>query len=117
MRFLVISSVACCLLAGCADDPQVAGSVPDSDAPMAEIELAILKDKIRGGWAGQMIGVSYGAPTEFRHLGRIIPEEDLPVWQPEMVKGAINQDDLYVDMTFVHVLDGSNPGRLERYLT
>ncbi len=72
---------------------------------MAEIDLVVLEDKIRGGWAGQMIGVSYGAPTEFRHLGRIIPEEDLPEWQPEMVRGAINQDDLYVDMTFVQVLD------------
>jgi hypothetical protein len=24
-----------------------------------------LLDKIKGGWAGQMIGVSFGAPTEF----------------------------------------------------
>ena len=29
-----------------------------------EITLADLRDKIEGGWAGQMIGVSYGAPTE-----------------------------------------------------
>jgi hypothetical protein len=64
-----------------------------------------LEDKIRGGWAGQMIGVSFGAPTEFRFLGEIIPEEELPEWQPEMVSGAINQDDLYVDMTFAAVLD------------
>ncbi|NEW83843.1 MAG: ADP-ribosylglycohydrolase family protein, partial [Mariniphaga sp.] len=25
-----------------------------------------LKDKIAGGWAGKMIGVTYGAPTEFK---------------------------------------------------
>ena len=31
-----------------------------------EISLADLHDKIEGGWAGQMIGVSFGAPTEFR---------------------------------------------------
>ena len=31
-----------------------------------EISLADLRDKIEGGWAGQMIGVSFGAPTEFR---------------------------------------------------
>ena len=30
------------------------------------ISLAELEDKVRGGWAGQMIGVTYGAPTEFR---------------------------------------------------
>ena len=27
------------------------------------LSRAVLEDKIRGGWAGQMIGVSYGAPT------------------------------------------------------
>ena len=30
------------------------------------IGLAELRDKIEGGWAGQMIGVSFGAPTEFK---------------------------------------------------
>ena len=30
------------------------------------ISTAVLKDKIAGGWAGKMIGVTYGAPTEFR---------------------------------------------------
>jgi hypothetical protein len=64
-----------------------------------------LEDKIRGGWAGQMIGVSFGAPTEFRYLGTIVPEEDLPKWRPEMVKDALDQDDLYVDMTLAAVLD------------
>jgi hypothetical protein len=69
------------------------------------IELAVLEDKIRGGWAGQMIGVGFGYPTEVKYLGRIIPEEELPEWEPEMVKGTLDQDDLYVDMTFAAVLD------------
>ena len=30
-----------------------------------------LKDKIAGGWAGKMIGVSYGLPTEFKALGKM----------------------------------------------
>jgi hypothetical protein len=73
----------------------------------AERKLALeaLRDKIRGGWAGQMIGVSFGAPTEFRWLETIIPEDRLPPWKPEMVSNALNQDDLYVDMTLAKVLD------------
>jgi len=67
--------------------------------------LSTLEDKIRGGWAGQMIGVSFGEPTEFRYLDRIIPEDELPEWRPEMVASTLNQDDLYVDMTFAGVLD------------
>lgn len=68
------------------------------------IPLAELRDRIEGGWAGQMIGVSYGAPTEFRFNERIIPEDKLPEWKPEKVSNALNQDDLYVDMTFAKVL-------------
>ena len=50
------------------------------------ISLEVLWDKVRGGWAGQMIGVSYGAPTEFAYLNRIIPEDELPEWRPEMIR-------------------------------
>lgn len=69
------------------------------------ITLEDLLDKIEGGWAGQMIGVSYGAPTEFRYRGSIIPEAKLPRWTPEQVNNSLSQDDLYVDMTFAQVLD------------
>ena len=77
-----------------------------SDGSTYETELlSVLEDKVRGGWAGQMIGVSFGEPTEFRYQDRIIPEEELPTWRPEMVVSTLNQDDLYVDMTFAAVLD------------
>ncbi|MBA3973233.1 MAG: hypothetical protein C0504_03320 [Candidatus Solibacter sp.] len=73
--------------------------------PQATIPLKVLKDKIAGGWAGQMIGVSYGAPTEFRYKEQIIPLDKLPKWSPDKISNSINQDDLYVDMTFAQVLD------------
>ncbi len=69
-----------------------------------EISLSNLRDKIEGGWAGQIIGVSFGAPTEFRSNGKI-NEAELPPWTPDRVTNAIHQDDLYVDMTFAKVLD------------
>jgi hypothetical protein len=70
-----------------------------------ELSLAELQDRIAGGWAGQMIGVSYGAPTEFRFNDSIIPEDKLPTWTPDKVSNSLQQDDLYVDMTFAQVLD------------
>ncbi len=79
------------------------GGAPESQ--YQEISLEDLRDKIAGGWAGQMIGVAYGGPTEFRHRETIIPEENLPEWEPDMVADSIRQDDLYVDMTFAQVLD------------
>ena len=51
-----------------------------------------------------MIGVSFGAPTEFRYREKII-EGALPEWKPDRITNSLNQDDLYVDMTFAKVLD------------
>jgi hypothetical protein len=67
------------------------------------LSLEELEDKVRGGWAGQMIGVTYGAPTEFRFRGKI--NEKPRDWKPEELKGALDQDDLYVEMTFAGVMD------------
>ena len=75
------------------------------DQSIREITRQELRDKIEGGWAGQMIGVSYGAPTEFRFRQAMVPEDKLPKWKPEMVSNALDQDDLYVDMTLAKVLD------------
>ncbi len=68
------------------------------------IPLQVLRDKIQGGWAGQMIGVSFGAPTEFKTLAKI-NDGPLEAWTPDRVSNSLGQDDLYVDMTFAKVLD------------
>ena len=92
-----VGAVAICVaLCACATGPE---------AGYEQISLSKLRDKIAGGWAGQMIGVSYGAPTEFRYRESIIPEDKLPEWEPNKVAESIDQDDLYVDMTFAQVLD------------
>lgn len=74
-----------------------------SGRPVRRLTRAALEDKIRGGWAGQMIGVSFGAPSEFQSNGKLI-EGALP-WTPGRVSEALHQDDLYVDMTFAAVMD------------
>jgi len=60
--------------------------------------------KMKAGWIGQMAGVGWGAPTEFKFKGKIIPEDRMPKWKP----GTINQfrqDDIYVEMTFLRTLE------------
>lgn len=63
----------------------------------------ILRDKIAGGWAGKMVGVSYGAPSEFVYNGRI--NEDPIEWSPETLRTSITEDDLYVQMSFMMTMD------------
>lgn len=86
------------LLAVAADAPAKPGG-----KAMRTITAAELEDKVRGGWAGQMVGVTYGAPTEFGFLQKT---NDQPRdWKPEELAGALDQDDLYVEMTFSDVMD------------
>jgi hypothetical protein len=63
----------------------------------------VLKDKIAGGWAGKMIGVTFGAPTEFRAQNRTY--EDSINWKPSDIKGSMWQDDIYVQLTFLMSMD------------
>lgn len=68
---------------------------------MRRLSRETLRDKIRGAWAAQMIGVSYGALTEFKSNGKIIEGEI----KPDDLSNALDQDDLYVEMTFARVMD------------
>jgi len=63
------------------------------------------RDRMKAGWIGQMAGVSWGAPTEFKYQDRIMPLEAMPQWTPEMINHAFGQDDLYVEMTFLRTLE------------
>ena len=77
-----------------------------------EITLSkeILLDKIKGGWAGQTIGCTYGGPTEFRYNGTMI-QDYIPIEWPEgYIKWYFDHvpglyDDVYMDLTFVDVFD------------
>ena len=72
-----------------------------ADVAPRRLSREALRDKIKGAWAGQMIGVSYGAETEFRAKGVMYETEIKPL----ALSNAIKQDDLYVEMTFARVLD------------
>jgi hypothetical protein len=69
-----------------------------------------LQDKIKGGWAGQTIGVVYGAPVEFKYQGSIIPDYQNIPWHDGYVKYWFDKkpglfDDVYTDLNFVEVFE------------
>jgi len=80
-------------------------------APAAAGEPAVRRlpaaeylDKMKGGWIGQMAGVGWGQPTEFKVKGAIIPDDKMPPWNPGMINQH-NNDDCYVEMTFLRTLE------------
>lgn len=69
-----------------------------------------LKDKIKGGWAGQVIGCTYGGPAEFKYLGTIIHDYIPITWNDTAVAHYYKTfpglyDDVYMDLSFVDVIE------------
>ncbi|MGI8635313.1 MAG: ADP-ribosylglycohydrolase family protein, partial [Segetibacter sp.] len=69
-----------------------------------------LHDKIKGGWAGQTIGVTFGGPYEFKFNGTMIGDYQKLLWyngylKKTMIEGPGLYDDLYMDLTFVDIFE------------
>ena len=47
-----------------------------ADATTRTLTLEAYRDKMKGACVGQMVGVSWGMPTEFRWNDKIIPAAD-----------------------------------------
>ncbi len=70
----------------------------------------VLQDKSKGGWAGQTIGVVYGAPVEFKYNGSLIDEHHIIPWDEHYVKYWWDKkpglfDDIYTDLNFVNAFE------------
>lgn len=96
---------AACAPAGPADVPDA-----DTDSPSVTLSAEVLRDKIRGAWAAQTIGVTYGYPVEFRFNSQRVPEEhELPWYDGYLLETFTESpgvyDDIYMDLTFVQVLE------------
>ncbi|MEI7628824.1 MAG: ADP-ribosylglycohydrolase family protein [Bacteroidota bacterium] len=80
------------------------------DKQIISISKVSLQDKIKGGWAGQTIGVTYGGPYEFHYLGTLINDYQKISWPNGQVKRYFDlepglYDDIYMDLSFVDVIE------------
>ncbi len=83
---------------------------PMNTAPVVTLSKATLKDKIKGGWAGQTIGVTFGGATEFKYNGTFIQDYQPIVWYEGYLKKLMIEwpdlyDDIYMDFTFMDILE------------
>ena len=100
MRKALIILLAACCCAACAPKQL-------SDVTLSKEELL---NKIKGGWAGQTIGVVFGAPTEFKFTGTTIQDYQPIPWGEGYVKYWWDKkpglfDDVYNDLTFVEAFE------------
>ncbi|MFC2124636.1 ADP-ribosylglycohydrolase family protein [Bacteroidota bacterium] len=97
--FLTIIGFIFFLMTGCS---------PEKEEGFITISKDELKDKIKGAWAAQTIGCTYGGPTEFRYRKAIIPDSIEIQWSDSMMHYWMTKipglyDDIYMDLTFVDV--------------
>lgn len=104
---MAVLLVACAAAATAQKKPSVKKASSTQLVRISKVELA---DKIRGGWAGQTIGVTFGGPYEFRFQGSFIGDYQPLLWYDGYLKKTMLEnpglyDDLYMDLTFVDVFE------------
>ena len=104
-RAALIGLTALVLGAACNQSPKAGGAA----GPRTEISRSALLDKIKGGWAGQVIGCTFGGPTEFRYPGAMILDYQTIPWDGTIIARSFERspglyDDVYMDLTFVEVM-------------
>jgi hypothetical protein len=85
-------------------------SEENSFLAMKELSHDVLRDKIKGGWAGQTIWCTYGGPTEFCFRSQRIPDDYEIPWYAGYLKETYDTrpglyDDIYMDLTFVKIFE------------
>ncbi|WP_460686387.1 ADP-ribosylglycohydrolase family protein [Niabella aquatica] len=96
-------------LNGYCDDSQALERVVNKEKRY-RISKSDLSDKIKGGWAGQVIGVTFGSVTEFKYNGTFIQDYQPVEWYDGYIKEQFHHwpdlyDDIYMDLTFVEVIE------------
>lgn len=69
-----------------------------------------LKDRIRGAWAAQTIGVTFGAPIEFQYNSTMVQDNQKIEWSDSSLTEQFRTkpgtyDDIYMDLTFMQVIE------------
>ncbi len=99
-------SIAALLMLICASCSKPQESIPE-EYTMSKTELY---DKIKGGWAGQVLGCTYGGKTEFVYRGTMI-QDYVPIeWTDCLTRQMMTNlpslyDDIYMDLTFVQIIE------------
>lgn len=72
-------------------------------ATYVEISKPEMENKVKGAWAGKMIGVMYGRPMEFQCTNGMYT--DTIAWTPKNVEAALLEDDIYGQMNFMSTME------------
>ncbi|MGD8238883.1 MAG: ADP-ribosylglycohydrolase family protein [Armatimonadota bacterium] len=101
--FLVLTAGLALLVPGTVRPPADAAS----DAER-RISLEEYRRRMEGGWVGQIVGVGWALPTEFKYPSRIVPADEVPPWKPERIDQHFN-DDLFLNLRMLQLVEAAGP--------
>ncbi len=95
-------------------------STQDLETTTISMSKATFHDKMKGAWTGQVIGVTYGFPVEFKYNSKMVPDSVDLKWKDSMIyntytKSAGAYDDIYVDLTFLDVYKQNSKATSQEY--
>jgi hypothetical protein len=81
----------------------------NSENATISLSKDVLKDKIKGAWAAQTIGVTFGAPIEFKYNSTMVQDNQKIHWSDSSLISEFKRkpgtyDDIYMDLTFMQVI-------------
>lgn len=105
---IVLGMLAMLIISGCTSKETSDNTLTDGQEYV--LDKSVLQDKIMGAWAGQVIGCTFGGPTEFKFKGTMIPDNQFIPWYKGVFKWWYEKapglyDDIYMDLTFVDVFE------------
>jgi hypothetical protein len=108
VRSVLVSILTGIIVSGCISENS--NSIDILSQGSIKLSKTTLQDKIKGGWAGQTIGVVYGAPVEFKYQGSLIDDKLNIPWNEHYVKYWWDKkpglfDDIYTDLNFVKAFE------------
>jgi len=105
MKHVITSAILLMIVWACS--PEKNQSSKPMEFTLTKTELL---NKIKGGWAGQVIGCTFGGPTEFKFKGCMIHDYQPIIWDNTRMLWYYENDpglydDIYMDLTFVDVFN------------
>ena len=95
LQIIVVALFGSVAVVGCSTSQSQQDSLPKE----VTFSKSVLLDKIKGAWAGQTIGCTYGGPTEFKFRGTMIQDYNPIRWEDGCIKNyCLNGPGLYDDI-------------------
>jgi len=115
-KLLFIGLFSCLMFSiGCADKPKITpSSIEEGNEVSMTSEVSmtreVFKDKLKGAWVAQTVGLTFGLPIEFKYNSTMVQDYQKLKWNDTSLEVEYRErpgtyDDIYMDLSFMKVIE------------